>query len=74
MSQICVDRRQRHRQLTEPSLTELLADPMVQLIMQRDGVTSNDILVLFDRLQRRRRRVSGPSRSDVRGWVCTGDI
>jgi hypothetical protein len=72
MSQIRVDRCPPHRQLTGPSLTELLADPMVQLVMQRDGVTSNDILILFDRLQRRKRCVSESPRSDVRSWAHTG--
>lgn len=32
----------------EPTLRELLNDPIIRLVMKADGVTSNDVLALFD--------------------------
>lgn len=32
----------------EPTLRELLNDPIIRLVMKADDVTSNDILALFD--------------------------
>lgn len=32
----------------EPTLTELLNDPIVHLVMRADGVTKSDILSLYD--------------------------
>lgn len=32
----------------EPTLHELLNDPMIRLVMEADGVTKSDILELFD--------------------------
>jgi len=37
--------------LGEPSLDEILADPMVQLVMQRDGVADADMRRQIERLQ-----------------------
>ncbi len=37
----------------EPSLTEVLGDPLVQLIMQRDGVKEADLRRLIDAARRR---------------------
>lgn len=39
--------------VSEPSLSDLLADPIIQMVMHRDGVSTSDILQLFDRLQRK---------------------
>jgi hypothetical protein len=33
----------------EPTLIDLLNDPIVHLVMRADGVTKSDILDLFDR-------------------------
>jgi hypothetical protein len=37
----------------EPSLSEILADPIVQTIMARDGATSDEVVALFDKARRR---------------------
>jgi hypothetical protein len=34
----------------EPSIEELLAEPIIQLVMQRDGVKANEMRHTFDRL------------------------
>ncbi len=36
----------------EPSLEEMLAEPIVQLIMQRDGVEAVDMRGVIDRVKR----------------------
>jgi hypothetical protein len=36
----------------EPTLDELLAEPIVQLIMKRDGVNERDMRGVIDRVQR----------------------
>jgi len=38
--------------LGEPSLDEMLAEPIVRLIMQRDGVNETDMRGEMDRVQR----------------------
>lgn len=38
--------------LGEPTLDEMLADPIVQLVMKRDGVRLNDMRGELDRMQR----------------------
>ena len=38
--------------LGEPTLDEILADPMIQLIMQRDGVEESKMRGEMDRVQR----------------------
>jgi len=35
------------------TLDELLADPMIRLVMDRDGVEADDVRVLFETLRRR---------------------
>lgn len=35
----------------EPTLEEMLADPMVQLVMERDGIQARDMRGQIDRLQ-----------------------
>lgn len=42
----------------EPGLNEMLADPMTQLLMRRDGVQESDIRRLAARL---RDRLAGPA-------------
>lgn len=37
----------------EPSLSEILADPIVQTIMARDGTTSDEVVALFGKARRR---------------------
>ena len=38
--------------LDEPSLDELMSDPIIQLIMQRDGVSAKDMRGELDRVKR----------------------
>lgn len=44
------------RPMAEPSLHEMLTDPIVQDVMRRDGVTREQILHLFEQLSAQRRR------------------
>ena len=37
----------------EPSLDEMLADPIIKLIMQRDGVNDDDMRGQIDRIRSR---------------------
>lgn len=37
----------------EPTLDEVFAEPIVALIMKRDGVASGDMRATIDRIQRR---------------------
>jgi hypothetical protein len=37
----------------EPSLAELLADPIIQAVILRDGSTSDEVAALIDRMRRR---------------------
>ena len=38
---------------TEPTLDDLLAEPIVRLLMQRDGVDEAELRALVDRVRRR---------------------
>ena len=38
--------------ISEPTLDELLADPIVQLVMKRDGVAEDEMRGEIDRVQR----------------------
>jgi len=38
---------------SEPTLDELLADPMICQLMRRDGVKADDVRALFESLRRR---------------------
>ena len=40
---------------TTPTLSELLADPIVIAVMTRDGISPDSIQQLFERLRRSRR-------------------
>jgi hypothetical protein len=40
-------------------LDDLLRDPLVRLVMDSDGVTERDMIVLFDQLRRSRQRADG---------------
>jgi hypothetical protein len=45
---------------TEPQLSEMLADPLVQLVMRRDGVTIPQLAaVIADAQAKLRRRLCG---------------
>ncbi|MCB4768803.1 hypothetical protein LGR54_09330 [Ancylobacter sp. Lp-2] len=48
--------------LSEPTLDEILADPLVGLILRRDGLTPNVVRVKLDR-ERRRLARSAPALS-----------
>ena len=37
-------------EITEPSLAELVSDPLISLLMKSDGVDRRSIEVLFERL------------------------
>ena len=43
-----------YRELEEPPLEEVLADPIVLLIMERDGIGPNDVRAAIDRFLARR--------------------
>jgi hypothetical protein len=46
--------RRKGRELSEPSLNEMLDDPVVQVVMARDGVKRREIVALMGRLQAQR--------------------
>jgi hypothetical protein len=46
--------RRKGRELSEPSLDEMLDDPVVQIVMARDGVKRREIVALMGRLQTQR--------------------
>lgn len=46
--------RRNGRDLNEPSLNEMLDDPVVQVVMARDGVKRREIVALMGRLQDKR--------------------
>ena len=48
----------------EYSLTELIEDPLIELVMKSDGVERHCIEVLFDRLARAR-NVQGPNQREL---------
>lgn len=45
----------------EPSLEDVMADPMVQLVMRRDGLTPDDVNAVIEAVQRRHRGRSNPA-------------
>jgi hypothetical protein len=47
----------------EPSIEEMLADPIVRLIMQRDGVLAGDVRAVLVAAAERLSRVKGEGRS-----------
>ena len=55
--------KQRGRVNTEPSLTELLSDPICRLVMARDDLKFEDVLAEMLLAQQRRRRSNA-----VRRW------
>jgi hypothetical protein len=46
--------RRKGRELSEPSLDEMLDDPVVQIVMARDGVKRREIVALMGRLHTQR--------------------
>jgi hypothetical protein len=40
---------------TELSLEEMMADPMVHLVMRRDGLTPDDVRTVFEEVRERQR-------------------
>ncbi len=55
--------KQRGRVNIEPSLTELLSDPICRLVMARDDLKFEDVLAEMLLAQQRRRKVNA-----VRRW------
>lgn len=59
-----------HKELT---LDELLADPIVQLVMQRDGVTAADVREVIERARRAQRGNSESPELRARAFdIATG--
>lgn len=56
--------RRNGRDLNEPSLNEMLDDPVVQVVMARDGVKRREIVALMGRLQDKRTDSAGRSAKD----------
>lgn len=46
----------RLRSAWEPALNDMLADPITQLLMRRDGVKEGEVRRLVERLRRSQRR------------------
>ena len=49
----------------EPSIEEMLADPIVRLLMRRDGVLAGDVRTLLVRATERLSRLKGEGRSEA---------
>jgi hypothetical protein len=49
----------------EPPLSEILADPIVRLVMRRDGLEATDLLAVAEAARRRWLRVPGDGGSAV---------
>jgi hypothetical protein len=49
----------------EPSIEEMLADPIVRLLMRRDGVLAGDVRTLLARAAERLSRLKGEGRSEA---------
>jgi hypothetical protein len=47
----------------EPSIEEMLADPIVRLIMRRDGLVAGDVRAVLVRAAERLSRMKGGGRS-----------
>lgn len=45
----------------EPSLEDVMADPMVQLVMRRDGLTPEDVKAVIEAIRRRHGGGSNPA-------------
>lgn len=54
----------------EPSIDEMLDDPIVGLVMKRDRVTADEVRSLIDTARRRRRN----SRSDLPQARCLCEV
>lgn len=64
--------RQHGRVNTEPSLIELLSDPICRLVIARDGLKFEDVLAEMLLAQQRRRRGNAASR--WRGLALVGAV
>ena len=53
-----------NRYVRECSLTELMEDPLIDLVMKSDGVERHCIEILFDRLARAR-NLRGPNQREL---------
>jgi hypothetical protein len=49
----------------EPSIEEMLADPIVRLLMRRDGVLAGDVRTLLAGVAERLNRVKAEGRSEA---------
>ena len=49
----------------EPSIEEMLADPIIRLLMRRDGVLAGDVRTLLAGAAERLSRVKGEGRSEA---------
>lgn len=60
--------RRTGRDFSEPSLNEMLDDPVVQVVMARDGVKRREIVALMGRMQTQRSdSLAAPAKDLVTG-------
>jgi hypothetical protein len=52
----------------EPRLDDVLGDPVVQAVMERDGVSREDVLACVERARRRLARAEFQSRKPGASW------
>ncbi len=57
--------RRTGRDFSEPSLNEMLDDPVVQVVMARDGVKRREIVALMGRMQTQRGDSPIPAAKDL---------
>lgn len=57
--------RRTGRDFSEPSLNEMLDDPVVQVVMARDGVKRREIVALMGRMQTQRDDSLTPTAKDL---------
>jgi hypothetical protein len=57
--------RRTGRDFSEPSLNEMLDDPVVQVVMARDGVKRREIVALMGRMQTQRGDNPIPTAKDL---------
>jgi hypothetical protein len=57
--------RRTGRDFSEPSLNEMLDDPVVQVVMARDGVKRREIVALMGRMQTQRGDNPIPAAKDL---------
>lgn len=57
--------RRTGRDFSEPSLNEMLDDPVVQVVMARDGVKRREIVALMGRMQTQRGDSPIPTAKDL---------